>query len=57
MHYYESMQALIGHTPLVRLSHVGVPEGVKSCSVNPIVVSTIWLFSLRQLEKIRKEGI
>ena len=29
MHYYESMQALIGHTPLVRLSHVGVPEGVK----------------------------
>ena len=29
MHYYESMQALIGHTPLVRLSHVDVPEGVK----------------------------
>ena len=47
MHYYESMQALIGHTPLVRLSHVGVPEGVKSCAVNPIVVSTIWLFLLR----------
>ena len=28
MHYYESMQSLIGKTPLVKLSHVGVPEGV-----------------------------
>ena len=28
MHYYESMQDLVGHTPLVKLTHVGVPEGV-----------------------------
>ena len=28
MHYYESMQGLVGHTPLVKLNHVGVPEGV-----------------------------
>ena len=28
MRYYESMQSLIGHTPLVKLTHVGVPEGV-----------------------------
>ena len=28
MHYYESMQDLVGHTPLVKLNHVGVPEGV-----------------------------
>ena len=28
MHYYESMQSLIGNTPLVKLTHVGVPEGV-----------------------------
>ena len=28
MHYYESMQSLIGKTPLVKLTHVGVPEGV-----------------------------
>ncbi len=27
MHYYESMQSLIGKTPLVKLSHVGVSEG------------------------------
>ena len=28
MHFYESMQDLVGHTPLVKLTHVGVPEGV-----------------------------
>ena len=28
MHYYESMKSLIGKTPLVKLTHVGVPEGV-----------------------------
>ena len=28
MKYYESMQSLIGKTPLVKLTHVGVPEGV-----------------------------
>ena len=28
MHYYESMQSLIGKTPLVKLNHVGLPEGV-----------------------------
>ena len=28
MHYYDSMQDLVGHTPLVKLNHVGVPEGV-----------------------------
>ena len=28
MHIYESMQDLVGHTPLVKLTHVGVPEGV-----------------------------
>jgi cysteine synthase A len=28
MHYYNSMQALVGHTPLVKLNHLGVPEGV-----------------------------
>lgn len=27
MHYYNSMQDLVGHTPLVKLNHVGVPEG------------------------------
>ena len=27
MHYYDSMQDLVGHTPLVKLNHVGVPEG------------------------------
>ena len=29
MKIYESMQELIGNTPLVRLNHVGVPEGVQ----------------------------
>ena len=29
MRYYESMQELIGKTPLVKLNHVGVPEGVQ----------------------------
>ena len=29
MHYYESMQSLIGNTPLVKLTHVGIPEGVQ----------------------------
>jgi len=29
MSYYESMQALIGKTPLVKLNHIGVPEGVQ----------------------------
>ena len=29
MSYYESMQELIGKTPLVKLSHVGVPDGVR----------------------------
>ena len=28
MHYYDSMQSLIGKTPLVKLNHVGLPEGV-----------------------------
>ena len=28
MRYYESMQSLIGKTPLVKLTHVGLPEGV-----------------------------
>ena len=28
MHYYESIKSLIGKTPLVKLTHVGVPEGV-----------------------------
>lgn len=28
MHYYDSMQALVGHTPLVKLNHVGLPDGV-----------------------------
>ena len=28
MHYYESMKSLIGKTPLVKLTHVGIPEGV-----------------------------
>jgi cysteine synthase A len=29
MKYYESMQELIGKTPLVKLNHVGVPAGVQ----------------------------
>ena len=29
MSYYESMQELIGNTPLVKLNHVGVPDGVQ----------------------------
>lgn len=29
MALYDSMQALIGNTPLVRLSHLGLPEGVE----------------------------
>jgi len=29
MGYYESMQELIGKTPLVKLNHVGMPEGVQ----------------------------
>ena len=28
MKYYESMQALIGNTPLVKLNHIDLPEGV-----------------------------
>lgn len=28
MHYYNSMQELIGHTPLVKLNHLDLPEGV-----------------------------
>lgn len=28
MHYYDSMQSLIGRTPLVKLSHTNVPENV-----------------------------
>lgn len=28
MGYYKSMQELVGHTPLVKLEHMGVPEGV-----------------------------
>ncbi len=29
MSYYESMQELIGETPLLKLNHIGVPEGVQ----------------------------
>lgn len=29
MNYYESMQELIGETPLLKLNHIGVPEGVQ----------------------------
>ena len=29
MHYYQSMQELIGHTPLVELTHFDLPEGVR----------------------------
>lgn len=29
MNYYEDMQALIGHTPLVKLGHMGIQEGVQ----------------------------
>lgn len=29
MHYYNSMQELIGNTPMVKLNHVGFPEGVQ----------------------------
>jgi len=29
MHYYASMQELIGHTPLVELTHFPLPEGVR----------------------------
>ena len=29
MHYYKSMQELIGHTPLVELTHFELPEGVR----------------------------
>ena len=29
MHYYNSMQELIGNTPLVKLNHVGFPESVQ----------------------------
>lgn len=29
MNYYESMQELIGKTPLVKLNHVGVPDGAR----------------------------
>ena len=29
MRYYESMQALIGHTPLVKLTHLALPEEVQ----------------------------
>ena len=29
MRYYASMQELIGHTPLVELTHVDVPEGAR----------------------------
>ncbi|MBE6909855.1 MAG: cysteine synthase family protein [Ruminococcaceae bacterium] len=28
MKYYESMQELVGHTPLVKLNHIRTPEGV-----------------------------
>lgn len=28
MHYYDSMQNLIGHTPLVKLNHIGLPKDV-----------------------------
>ena len=28
MKYYDSMQDLIGNTPLVKLNHLGLPEGV-----------------------------
>ena len=28
MHYYNSMQELIGSTPLVKLHHIGAPTGV-----------------------------
>ena len=29
MSYYESIQELIGKTPLVKLNHVGAPDGVQ----------------------------
>ena len=29
MRYYDSMQDLIGNTPLVKLNHLGLPEGVQ----------------------------
>lgn len=29
MKYYKSMHELIGHTPLVELTHIGLPEGVR----------------------------
>ena len=29
MKYYKSMQELIGHTPLVELTHFDLPEGVR----------------------------
>ncbi len=28
MHYFDSMQDMIGHTPLVKLNNMGVPDGV-----------------------------
>ena len=28
MHYFDSLQDLIGHTPLLKLNHVGLPTGV-----------------------------
>ena len=64
MHYYNSMQDLIGKTPLVKLSHMGIREGVNVFAklelYNPSgsVKDRTGLYMIRDAEKkgILKEG-
>lgn len=64
MHYYNSMQDLIGNTPLVKLSHMGIREGVNVFAklelYNPSgsVKDRTGLYMIRDAEKkgILKEG-
>lgn len=64
MHYYHSMQDLIGNTPLVKLSHMGIREGVNVFAklelYNPSgsVKDRTGLYMIRDAEKkgILKEG-
>ena len=64
MHYYNSMQDLIGNTPLVKLNHMGIREGVNVFAklelYNPSgsVKDRTGLYMIRDAEKkgILKEG-
>ena len=64
MHYYHSMQDLIGNTPLVKLNHMGIREGVNVFAklelYNPSgsVKDRTGLYMIRDAEKkgILKEG-